>query len=226
MEKLEITEQKTVDKHVRNNLYASYLIEELPWEYKEWHENNEKFIRKLIGKDDISWSRILDYWCGSWWNTDNLRAEWANVDLADISENLIGYLNKKYSYMNKMPKIYYAESPKDLSDKSYYDYIIASSVLHHIYPSQWTKFLEGFAELLKPGWKLLILWIAISDDQLQKNHNLWQATWRKMYPIDSLWEYIWDEYVVESEWFVDRLADNNAFNVWNRKFKYFVLVKK
>ena len=205
-----------------------------PRETREHKENVIKQLNEFL-PENMEWKYVLDYWCGSGHLWEYIMGKWAYVDFAEISSTMVDLLMKKYSYSDEktldwkesfwQTKVFKVESPSDIPVENWtYDYIIAWSVLHHINPDSWKKFLDWFSELLKSGGKMIITWWDESDVVLKQDWFKWRVTWQPTYTINELPKFLYKEKCeIEKTWvYSEQLL---AFEI-PRMFRYFVIKKK
>lgn len=190
--------------------------------------NIEKFLSDYKGssflEEGIREKKLLDYGCGNgklayhFYSSRGL-----HVDLADISDELIKKLNKKYGKFDI--GIYDVETPAELQKlgKSY-DIIIATSLFHHIVPMLWTQFLTEFASILQPSGLLIISGWDETDEVIAADNNTARFTGGRTWPLNPLIENIQQLDVFET--IVNRVEDLpvSAFPR-PRKIRYYMLKK-
>ena len=180
--------------------------------------NIEKYISDVNGLD------LLDYGCGSGELAFHFFQKGARVDLADISDELIAWLKKKYA--KEDIGIYCVETPKELQkNQKQYDIIVATSFFHHIEPDLWKTFLQDFAALLKQGGLLIIGGWDQTDEVIAEDKNTARFTGQKTWPLNDMRALIeqMDEYEMKVNTLEDLQID--AFSI-PRKIRYYLLKKQ
>ena len=122
-------------------------------------------------------------------------------------------------------RVFEVSSPMDLSiEDGSYDYIVVWSVFHHIEPNNWSEFLDSFFDLLKKGWKMIITGWDETDKMLEKNWFKWYITWRSVYPINGLLDYLDTKKcdVVEMWTCSEKISEFNMSII----FRYYILERK
>ena len=128
--------------------------------------NIEKYISDVNGLD------LLDYGCGSGELAFHFFKKGARVDLADISDELIAWLKKKYA--KEDIGIYCVETPKELQrNQKQYDIIVATSFFHHIEPDLWKTFLQDFTQ----RWDMYLLLTLVAYDFLYDPLHAKDGVW-------------------------------------------------
>lgn len=180
--------------------------------------NIEKYIPDVDGK------AFLDYGCGNGKLAYHFFKKGAFVDLADISDELVKWLKKKYKKYDI--GVFDVETPAELrKNGKYYDIIVATSFFHHIEPNLWKDFLLDFAIILSQGGLLVIGGWDESDEIIAEDNNTARFTGQKTWPINGMSSVIEsiDEYDIE----INILEDLSIDAFPNpRKMRYFVIKKR
>jgi 2-polyprenyl-3-methyl-5-hydroxy-6-metoxy-1,4-benzoquinol methylase len=201
-----------------NKIYEIHW-NDAPWMSQICANNHLKVLDRFL--TDVKGKRLLDYGCGNGLIAYHYYEKGAIVDMADISDNLVNWLKKRYT--EKSIRIFQAATPQDLFINKY-DIIIANSIIHHIRPDLWTSFLKGFADLLEPGGLLLISgWD--KSEEIGQTH--WAPYAQKMtWPISSLKDRDIVNVKFEIVEEVVEPIELTSFFTQSKIFTYFVFKKK
>lgn len=177
--------------------------------------NIEKYLSDFEGKS------LLDYGCGNGKLAYHFYKAGATVDLADISDELVEWLKKKYRKHDI--GIYNVATPAELRKygKSY-DIVVATSFFHHIEPDLWKDFLLDFSTILKRDGLLVIGGWDETDEVIAEDQNTARFTGQRTWPINTMSSVI--EEMEEYDMIVNTLEDL-AIDAFPRprKMRYFVI---
>lgn len=180
--------------------------------------NIEKYILDFKGKE------FLDYGCGNGELAFHFYNKGAHVDLADISDELVNWLKKKYAKYDI--GIYNVEKPSEIREEGkIYDIIVVTSLFHHIEPDLWEEFLIGFNEILRPGGLLVIGGWDKTDEVIAEDNNKARFTGQQTWPINDMSAII--QRINEYRMIVNTIEDLPVEAFPNpRKIRYFIIKKQ
>lgn len=180
--------------------------------------NIEKYISDFEGKT------FLDYACGNGKLAYHFYKKGARVDLADISDELVVWLKKKYKKFGF--GIFNVETPAELRKQGkYYDIIIATSFFHHIEPGLWQDFLLDFALIMNRGGLLVIGGWDETDEIIAEDQNTARYTGQQTWPINGMRRII--EQMEAYELLVDALEDLAVDAFPNpRRIRYYIVERQ
>ena len=203
-----------------DNIYKDHLYD-APWMSEACTNGHIELLKQFL--PDVKGKRLLDYGCGNGLIAYYFYKQGANVELADISDSLVAWLQKKYE--KDGIKVIQAATPQDIDgEERLYDIIIANSLFHHVQPELWTSFLKGFAELLKQDGLLLLSGWDESDDFAKA--KVAQYTRRTTWPITNIGENIQKTHQYEIIAEKVHAVGIPGYFENNKMFKYYVLKKK
>lgn len=153
-----------------------------PWMSPEWAQDSMRLLENYIPPAPPK-GRILDYGCGNALISDHFMHKGHDLELAEISDELINWLKSKYN--NNIP-IHLVVSPSDIEGEEEYDFVIAWGLFHHINPNLWGSFLEDFHRLMKKDALLLISGWDDSDLILKNEKKLGRFTRQPVWYINML----------------------------------------
>ena len=210
------------NRNIWNEIYAVHF-KDAPWMSNECVEGHLTVMERFI--TDVRDKRFLDYGCGNGRIAYHFYHKGARIVLADSSDTLVEWLKKEYA--EDGIEVLTAATPQDLPDApaKRFDYIVASSLMHHIQPELWMSFMKGFTHLLKHNGILIISGWDESDDLIM-SRRIAPFTKNTTWPINSLIQTI--KRIRQLELVANELHDMalpSSFTS-NRKFRYYVLKKK
>jgi len=203
-----------------DDIYKNHLFD-APWMSEICAQGHIDFLKEFL--PNVKGKKILDYGCGNGLIAYHFYKEGANIELADISDKLVEWLENKYK--DEVIKVIQAATPQEIDNGGVpYDYIIANSLFHHVQPDLWTSFLIGFANLLKRGGLLLLSGWDESDDFAKV--KVAKYTQKTTWPITTIGNNIKQTNLFEIISEQVHAVGLPGFFKKSKMFKYYVLKKK
>lgn len=203
-------------KQFWNNVYKNHF-DDAPWMSESWQGNVLPLFEPFIPNNAKS---LLDYGCGNGSMGHYFYKKGFKVDLADISDYLIERLKKKFR--DTRIRIFQTDTPFDLGRRRY-DVILAWSLFHHLNPTDWGPFLDGFWRLLRNGGILVIGGWDISDVIIKEDGKKARFTGEETWYLNPLIDYVKDGYFVLKN---DLLEIDVPSYETKRKIRYYILKKQ
>ena len=204
-----------------DSVYKDHFYD-APWMSDLCANEHLKIMEEYLPAD-MRGLRLLDYGCGNGVMANHFYLQGVKVALADISGNLVNWLNKTYASTDM--SIFEVSTPMELVGKGKYDVIIACSLFHHIAPQLWTSFMEGFAELMLPGAIMVIAGWDEVDEIIKEDQRTARFTGQTTWPLNDLVNNIEETGCFDIEVNVMREINLMVFKT-SRKFRYYKLRKK
>lgn len=184
------TTRKVYDKYFWNAVYSNHY-DDAPWMNDSWKGAVLGIIEQFVPENAKS---LLDYGCGNGYMGIYFYYKGLKVDLSDISDILIERLKLEYSETSL--GIYQTDTPDDLIG-NHYDIIIAWSLFHHIDPTDWHRFLDGFGQLLNKNGIIVIGGWDEEDPVIREDGKKARFTGRETWFLNKMVNYFnYDEFVL------------------------------
>ena len=169
-----------------DNIYKEHY-NDAPWMEDTWKNG----VRESIERDitayfkDLEGRWLLDYGCGNGHVGALFLKYGLNVDLADISKELVKKLAEEYQEQQNV-NVFQAHSPSNLPQDRTYDIIIACNLFHHLHPSEWHTFFSEFSEKTKDGGLFFVTGWDEKDKVIKSDDNKARFTQRDTWFINDL----------------------------------------
>lgn len=188
-----------------DNIYQTHFSD-APWMSHEWAEGGIRLLDNYIPPPPPQ-GRILDYGCGNALISDFFMQKGHQLELAEISEELVSWLHSKHG---KDVPIFRVDTPADIPGENRYNFVIAWGLFHHINPNLWSPFLDAFRRLMKKDALLFISGWDDTDTVLKDEQKLGRFTRQRVWfinQIDDFFRWRTNEYdIVESKVIPFRLS--------------------
>lgn len=163
-----------INQRIKNEIeHGKYIVKkgEEIWNWStptgkiRWQRRCDMF-RFFLGDDN---KKVLEIGCGTGLFTQEIAKTNNQIIAIDISDDLINLARERVNRSNVIFKV--EDACATAFDSDYFDYIIGSSVLHHL---DVDSALKEFYRILKPGGKLMFTEPNMLNPQiaLQKNFPL------------------------------------------------------
>lgn len=171
--------------NLKNIDYWEKLLEETPESYREWFEEEKKFLRKNIEKN----SKVLEVGCGEGRSLRDIISITKNITGIDHDKKAVDDAKKNFRVIHQA-EIFLAKAEKLPFESKSFDYVICMTTFANFGDKKY-KILEEMKRVLKDNGSIIIS--VYGEDALEERMKMYKKMNSKIKKITEDGTVIFDE---------------------------------